>query len=350
VRARISYDKFDKSRALGCYNAGMELAEITDQAAWDNYVAASPYGHPLQLWGWGETKRESNWQPTRLALVRDGNWVAAVQVLLWPIPRSGRFVAYVPRGPVAEAGSTVAHELMEQVAVWAKHQDAIYLRMEPAWEGEGLDWAGWRRARHQIQMKETFLIDLTMEESALLQAIDGKYRYYIRKSERDGVIVRRLAPGELGDVFEIYEETARRAGFGLHSKAYYEHLAARLGEHSYLLVAEQDGQQCAFLWLAAAGSTAYELYGGVNQIGRDGRVNYFLKWQAISMMKTAGFITYDFNGRVSEGVSDFKKNFAPREADYIGTWDRPLNPVMYSVWENAWPLIKRAGRLVRGGR
>jgi lipid II:glycine glycyltransferase (peptidoglycan interpeptide bridge formation enzyme) len=326
----------------------MELAEITDQARWDEYVGASPWGHPLQLWGWGEVKRGSNWQPARLALVDGERWLGAAQVLLWPIPRTKWLVAYVPRGPVAEAGSEVAHELMERVAVWAKRQGAIYVRIEPAWQGEGLGWAGWRRAKHQIQMAQTYLIGLEKPEDELLGAIDGKYRYYIRKAERDGAVVRRLPAGELGGMFAMYEETAKRAGFGLHGEAYYRNLSEALGENSWLLVAERGGKPLAFLWLAAAGTTAYELYGGVNQAGRDARVNYFLKWQAIVMMKAAGFAIYDFNGRVSEGVSGFKQNFAPREVDYIGTWDRPLNAVMYVVWESAWPLIKRAGRLVRG--
>ena len=111
-------------------------------------------------------------------------------------------------------------------------------------------------------------------------------------------------------------------------------------------MAEKDGRQVAFLWLAAAGKTAYELYGGVNQEGRDARVNYLLKWQAIAMMKSSGYSIYDFNGRVSEGVSSFKDNFAPAAVDYIGTWDRPFDATLYGIWEGLWPVIKRAGRFV----
>lgn len=326
----------------------MKLSEITDSAMWDDYVQHNPFGHPLQLWGWGESKRLNHWRPVRLAAIEGEHWVAAAQVLLWPIPRTNRWVAYVPRGPVADPHHGATQEFMEAVAVWARAQGAIYVRIEPAWRQPQLSWPRWRRARHQIQMAQTYVIDLRQSEDELLQAIDRKKRYLIRRGERDGVMVRRLAAGELGDMMPIYRETAARAGFGLHGEDYYRNLSETLGEASYLLAAEYEGRMVAFLWLLAAGSTAIELYAGANDTGRNLNVNYLLKWRAISMMKSAGYAHYDLNGRVSEGVSSFKAHFSPAEIDFVGTWDRPLAPAAYAVWEGLWPVIKRAGRVIRG--
>ncbi|QQR52894.1 peptidoglycan bridge formation glycyltransferase FemA/FemB family protein [bacterium] len=74
-------------------------------------------------------------------------------------------------------------------------------------------------------------------------------------------------------------------------------------------------------WLRA-GATAYELYGGVNATGQKMRANYALKWRAITDAQNAGLKFYDFNGRVSDGVSQFKEGFGPDEVDFVGTWDR----------------------------
>lgn len=326
----------------------MKFTEIHDQAAWDAYVTAHANGHPLQLWGWGEAKRLNGWQPARLALVDGERWVAAVQVLLLPVPRTPWLLAYAPRGPVAEPGSPGAAKLLEEAAMWAKAHKALYLRVDPAWRQAELGLAGWKRTSHQIQMRETYVIDLRQSEDDILNAIDRKKRYLIRRGERDGVTVRRLAAGELGDMMKLYEETSARAGFGIHSRHYYEELSQRLGSASYLMVAEYGGKMVAFLWLLAAGKTAIELYAGSNDVGRNLNVNYLLKWEAIRRVKADGYEIYDLNGRVSEGVSGFKAHFAPQSVDYVGTWDKALVPVVYGAWEGFWPVIKRIGRLARG--
>jgi lipid II:glycine glycyltransferase (peptidoglycan interpeptide bridge formation enzyme) len=324
----------------------MQLAEITDRAAWDRYVAGHDWGHPLQLWAWGQAKQLNDWTPHRLALVDDaGQWQGAVQILLWPIPRLGRFIAYVPRGPVAEPGSQGAKKLIAELVKWAKEHKALYVRIEPAWK-TGKPGKGWVKARHHLQLAETYTIDLSRSEEEILEPMNRKHRQYIRKAERDGVTVAMSA--DVGPMYGLYALTASRAGFGIHSRDYYELLGEELGAQSKLYYAHFNDRPVAFLWLAVAGPTAYELYGGVNAEGAEQKANYFLKWRAIEDMKTAGLKVYDFNGRLNEGVSRFKDGFGPAETDYIGTYDYPLNQVGYRLWEHLWPMAKPVGRWVVG--
>lgn len=329
----------------GCYNSGMEFTEITDRAAWDKFVAENAWGHPLQLWGWGETKAGGSWKPYRLALTDGGEIVAAVQVLLWKLPKVNKFIAYAPRGPVAEPGSKLAERLLGETVKWARAHGGLYVRIEPAWTAGAPK--GWRRSANQIQMRETYTIDLRKSEEELQAPMSRKHRQYIRKAERDGVSVRRLEAGETGAMFELYLDTAKRAGFGIHGEGYYRKLAQELGGNNYLYEASFEGKPVAFLWLAGAGRTAYELYGGVNAVGGEIKANYFMKWKAMTEMKAAGYEIYDFNGRLNEGVSRFKDGFGPDETDWIGTYDYPLSPVLYHAWEKLWPLAKPAGRLLK---
>ncbi len=365
----------------------MQLIEVTDQAAWDAYVSKSPFGHPLQLWGWGEAKRSNGWAPHRLALVESEKWLAAGEVLLWPIPRAGRFVAYVPRGPVADPAGNELAELLNQIVAWAKEHKVLHIRIDPAWRENdlrssriaasnsalrshrapehgslavlnspgtasisvgrnvGLLPAGWQHSAHNIQLPETYTIDLAKSEEDLLEPMSRKHRQYIRKSQRDGVMVERVTDSKnLKPMLEMYAETAQRAGFGIHLGEYYQDLLGQLGEHNYLYYAKFEGKPVAFLWLAAAGETAYELYGGVTAAGQELKANYFLKWHAMMEMKQAGYRIYDFNGRLNEGVSQFKQGFGPDETDYVGTWDYPLNKLGYKAWERLWPMAKIAGR------
>ena len=329
-----------------------QLQVQTDRATWDGYVGSQQWGHPLQLWGWGEAKSGNGWSAHRLALVNEaGEWQAAAQVLLWPIPKLGRFIAYVPRGPVAEPGSSEARKVLNALAKWAREHQALYLRIEPAWKS-GKPGKGWVKAKHHLQMAETFTIDLRKSEDELQAPMSRKHRQYIRKAERDGVTVE--VSHDTGPMYGLYALTAARAGFGIHDRAYYEKLAAELGKNSILYYARFEDRPVAFLWLAVAGRTVYELYGGVNGEGGDLKANYWLKWRAIMDMKAAGLEIYDFNGRLNEGVSRFKDGFGPDETDWIGTYDFPINRVGYQVWEQLWPVAKplgrRLARVLRGSK
>ena len=323
----------------------MNIVEITDRAVWDTFVSANPWGHPLQLWGWGEAKRANNWTPHRLALMNGDTIICGAQVLLWPIPRLGKSIAYVPRGPVVDPAAVKT--LLPAIITWAKQHDALYVRVEPSWKSAPLP-QGWVKSPHAIQLRETYTIDLAKDEAALFEPMARKHRQYIRKAERDGVKIRQSTTNNdmLGPVYDIYSQTAARADFGLHDKEYYDRLFAELGDGQRLYVAEVEGKAAAFLWLAQAGATVYELYGGVTDAGQEAKANYFLKWTAILDSKRAGYAIYDFNGRLNEGVSRFKDGFGPDETDWIGTWDYPLNALGYKLWEWLWPLAKPIGRRI----
>lgn len=323
----------------------MKIVEIIDRNIWDAFVITSPWGHPLQLWGWGETKVLNGWQPYRLALMDGGTITAGVQVLLWQLPKLSSYIVYAPRGPVVEPSSSLSKELMGGLTEWAAGQKALYVRIEPAWIVGAP--TGWIHAQNTLQMAATYTINLRKDEVTLQEAMSRKHRQYIRKAERDGVSVARVPKGKIGNMYELYCETAMRAGFGIHSKEYYEKLSTELGDQSNLFEARVDGISVAFLWLAVAGKTAYELYGGVNGLGAEMKSNYILKWEAIRAMKADGYKIYDFNGRLNEGVSRFKDGFGPDETNYIGTYDLPLNRLGYEIWEHAWPVAKRIGRLLR---
>jgi lipid II:glycine glycyltransferase (peptidoglycan interpeptide bridge formation enzyme) len=322
----------------------MNLNEINDQASWDAVVAASPWGHPLQLWGWGEAKSASGWTAHRFSLSRDDEVVGGAQILCWPIPRSPYRIAYIPRGPVVDPASPDRDELLESLAQWARQQKALYLRIEPAWQETKLP-TPWLKAGNQIQLAETYTIDLGKTTDELLEPMARKTRQYIRKAERDGVTVERST--DIKPMIELYRETAARAGFGIHPEAYYDDLMKQLGDQNHLYYASVEGKPAAFLWLATAGETAYELYGGVNAPGQELKANYYLKWSAITAMKELGLTTYDFNGRLNDGVGQFKAGFAPDEVDYIGTYDYVFNRLGYQLWERLWPFAKPIGRRLR---
>lgn len=323
----------------------MQLTEITDQKIWDSFVSESPFGHPLQLWAWGEVKKKNGWTPLRLGVQVGDHLEVAVQILFWKIPKTNYKLAYVPRGPVIDPLSAEVPGLLKTMAEAAKAQGAIQLKIEPAWQNVKLG-SEWKRSKDNVLLAETYAIDLTQEEDALMGAIDSKARYYIRKAERDGVRIRRVMEvADLDKVLEVYKNTAERAGFALHSEEYYRALLEKGSEHNYLLLAEKGDQALAFVWILAAGSTAFELYGGMTREGGKLHGSYALKAHAMQQMKAEGFKIYDFNGRLNDGISQFKSVWGAAETDWIGSYNLPLKKGHYTAWQLAWPVGKKVSKL-----
>ncbi|MFZ2545035.1 MAG: peptidoglycan bridge formation glycyltransferase FemA/FemB family protein [Candidatus Saccharimonadales bacterium] len=308
---------------------------------WDDYIVEND-GHPLQLWGWGETKAAHGWSAERLfAYDIDKNVIGATQILVRKLPWPFKALVYVPRGPVTTSDNTA--EFLDALANYARSQySAVAISIEPDWAELPVLSKGWQKGENTILLPSTLILDLTKTEDELLASMSKKTRQYIRKSGGgDGVGVQQIKGAEYFEAcLAIYSETATRAGFAIHGDDYYRDVFKNLGEASPIFVAFHEGEPIAFLWLAISASTAFELYGGMNEKGQELRANYALKWHAIQKTKEWGISRYDMNGLVSDGVSNFKRGFADHEDMLVGTYDKPLSP-LYLIWTKGLPVAKK---------
>jgi peptidoglycan pentaglycine glycine transferase (the first glycine) len=334
----------------------MDLSVCRDAATWDSLVASHPFGHPLQCWGWGEVKAATGWRADRLTLYDGSTLRAAAQVLTRRFPGLPVTMTYVPRGPVVSPTDTDAlRALAAALKEHGRRQRSLFCKVDPAWpstgETEHLGSAGFVRSSESVQVSDTYTIDLSQSEDEILAGMRSKTRQYIRKAEREETDIRRDLTGEyLPACYRVYEETARRAGFGLHPLDYYQNLfRSYLPDRQYLYVAIRHGDVLSFLWMVCAGPVAVEFYGGVGEAGQEWKSNYLLKWQAIREMRAAGYRVYDLNGRVNEGIAQFKQGFGPVSTSWVGPYDAVYHPVLYSAWKRGLPLARRLTRQA-GGR
>jgi lipid II:glycine glycyltransferase (peptidoglycan interpeptide bridge formation enzyme) len=331
----------------------MQLREVCEAAEWDSLVAGHPLGHPLQCWGWGEVKHATGWGADRLAVFDGETFRAGAQVLTRRAPGVPVTMTYAPRGPVAapddaEALAALATGLRQH----GRRRHAIFCKVDPAWvagdlgSGDTLVEAGFGPSGETIQVTETYTIDLRQSEDAILAAMRSKTRQYIRKADREETVIVRDTSGEhLDACYEIYRQTALRAHFGLHPHAYYVDLFRLYpAERQYLYVALRAGEPLAFLWMVCAGRQAVEFYGGVSDAGQEWKSNYLLKWHTIQQMRAAGYEVYDLNGRVNEGIAQFKQGFGPAETSWIGPRDAVYHPLLYTAWTRGVPLARRLAR------
>lgn len=337
-----------------------------DPAQWDAHVNAAG-GHPLQLWGWGEVKAKYDWSAHRYVVREGAEVVGSAQVLLRKLPPPFRGLAYVPRGPQA-----AEPDRARVLAALASHVQAehtpVALSIEPDWpepfspmpkkEADELTEAGlakpptgwlkqvadvgFARSGNAGLIPSTLVVDVTPDEDALLKGLSSTTRQNVRKSYRaENVRFGEVTEqSDLDQVLAINRETARRAEFAVHGDDYHYAIRDLLGERSQLLAAWEGDEVVAFVWLVVSGSTAFELYGGVNGRGMKLRLNYGLKFHAMTHVKAQGVQRYDFNGLLNDGISDFKRQFAKHEDRLIGTWDKPLSP-LYPAFAKALPMVRR---------
>ncbi|MDO4872119.1 MAG: peptidoglycan bridge formation glycyltransferase FemA/FemB family protein [bacterium] len=358
----------------------LKIIEITDKDEWNDFINERG-GHPLQLWGWGELKAQSpSWQVRRVFLKNSeektidekkkdhSDIVAAAQILVRKLPFPLRNFAYIPRGSLVLSKKPIERaKLTREIALWAKNNlkpRPVCISMEPDWEeGSFEPTNGWRRAKNTILIPETLILDLTKDENTLLAEMSKKTRQYIRKSSTEVRVREIYTEQEINQALSIYQQTAKRAGFAIHKAQYYQDLKRQMRKNSPIFAAfvrhrtiskNKEGEEVeniteemvAFLWLAASDKTAFELYGGVSDLGQKVRANYILKWLTIIEMKNRGIERYDFNGLLNDGISKFKAGFSNHRNQLVGTFDFPTS-IFYPIWNSMLPAGKKIFRLFK---
>lgn len=325
----------------------LQASPISDPSEWSTIIQTLS-GHPLQDYGWGALKESSgHWTAHRVVIRRqDGTTAGAAQILTRTLPWPLRALHYVPRGPALAAG-TDRGEALTVLANWTqKNLGGIMLKVEPEWDADSLPANGRigaaRPSADTILINHTLMIDLTQSEDELLADLSRTTRQNVRRMFKGTFTAREVtSTNDLEKCLDIYERTAERADFGIHTREYYRDAFSVLGGTSKVFAAYEDDQPICFVWLAANSTEAFELWAGMNERGQKLRANYGLKWYAMMSYRELGLRTYDLNGLLNDGISSFKRGFAKHENELVPTLDIPFGRgVGYWVWVKASPWAR----------
>jgi serine/alanine adding enzyme len=338
-----------------------------DDATWDTFAQQHPQGHLLQSSAWGALKRQVGWETRRVTIVGPDRPYAGAQVLLRR--RLGLSVAYVPRGPLFAEDEQANTLLLAALDRIARRNRAVFLRLEPnilesAPQAGPLHSAlllhGFRPA-DPLQPRSTLHLDLTPAPDRLLAAMSKGHRADIRRAVREGVGVRiGVRPADLDAFYTVMEQTSARAGFAIHSRAYYQLAWELFGAdgRALLALAERNGQTIAACMILAWAGAGLYLYGGSNEDGLRSGANHALQWHALQWAREQGCVLYDFWGipdalaqaataddageraRLEaaaqadplQGVFRFKKGFGGQVVRYLPAYDRVYIPPLYALW------------------
>jgi serine/alanine adding enzyme len=336
-----------------------------DRAAWDAFVAAHPDGHLLQSSRWGALKGRFGWKPHLRAVVAGETFQAGALAL--EKRRFGLSALYVPRGPLFSGDPSIDALLLDDMIRLGRRRRAVFVRIEPniteddprAATLHSFLLARALQPTPPIQPRSTIHLDLTPEPERLLAGMSKGHRADIKRALREGVEVREGGtPADLDAFYAIMQATSARAGFAIHSPAYYAAVLELFGDAARLWLAEYRGAPVATAMTAVWGAMALYLYSGSTTDGLQCGAQHAIQWCAIQWARARGAARYDFWGipdaigqaaRTSDpaararleaaaqhdplyGVYRFKKGFGGITTRYLPAYDQIGMPLLYALW------------------
>lgn len=377
--------------------AHLSILESDQRLLWDAFVAATPHGHVLQSWGWGELKAAFGWRTMRVVLW-DSNQqhiLAGAQILCRSIPLTPLSMAYIPKGPVLDwSDAALCQRFFHALHLLLRAQHIALLRIDPdlpesinlpaegaedsesrastpadlddpgsAFAGlysvaEGhrvvqqLRSLGFRAVEDSIQPRRTIAIDLTPDERTIALRQKPKWRYNAGLAARKGVTVRvATSADDLQRWYDLMQVTSQRDRFAVHTLDYYRHAwnVFKEANQARLLLAEHEGTLLAGIFVTLLGQEGIYLYGASGNEGRHLMPNHLLQWEAMRWAKAQGATLYDLWGIAETedpndpmaGVYRFKRGWGGKMIRYIGSFDYVYSPLAYHgiTWGRA--LLKQ---------
>ena len=312
--------------------------------------------HILQTGSWGAFKAFYDWEPVRLHGPKNQSVLVLFKALVL-----GLTVAYVPKMTLVDSAWEEMRALIEDEC---RKRKAVFLQiecdLEEPYDQDALakQFPTYIIDEETIQPRSTILIDISLEEDAILAAMKQKTRYNIRLAERKGVKVE--LSDDLSGFYEHTQITSARDGFAVHAFSYYQNafdIFTPKGE-CVLLKARFEEKALAYLMLFIHGERAWYFYGASDDENRNLMPTYLLQWEAIRYAKARGAKLYDLWGipDASEdqleaqftersdglwGVYRFKRGFGGKVSRTAPAFVKVYMPLLYKAYR--WLKKRRGG-------
>ncbi|WP_405476939.1 lipid II:glycine glycyltransferase FemX [Streptomyces canus] len=350
------------------------------------FVTARPSVSHMQVPSWGDVKPD--WRAQSLGWFdEDGRLVGAGLVLLRPLPKLKRYLAYLPEGPVIDWTAADLERWLEPMLTYLKGQGAFSVKMGPPvvarrWSAEAVKAAiadpqarhlrdvgatahepraadladrlrrmGWQQTEPggedgfaAGQPRYVFQIPFAGRSLEEIQSdFNQQWRRNIKKAEKAGVKVVQGGYEDLPAFYALYVETAERDRFIPRPLAYFQRmwtaLQAEDDDRMRLYLAHHEGEVLAAATMLTVGEHVWYSYGASTSRKREVQPNNAIQWRMMSDAHELGAAVYDFRGITDTldednhllGLLRFKAGTGGQAVEYLGEWDYPLNKVLHKA-------------------
>lgn len=257
---------------------------------------------------------------------------------------------FCPYGPYLQDHNSLPR-VLDDLKTLAHEQKAFFIRIEPTFP---LDPTYAKELNlhksHDIDPAHTWTIDLTQDESDISKAIEKNKLRHWRIHEKKGVSFRTTKdPDSITILSNLLNNLGKRNKFTPQDEA---HLKNQLKSgFATLYVAEFDHQPIAAALVYDHDKVRYYAHAATDSAHRKLMAGTSLLVQIIVDAKKAGCKIFDFWGITTSndpshpwyGFTQYKKSFGGQQVDYAGTYDLPLNPARYKLYQ----FLRKINRLKR---
>lgn len=331
----------------------MNIREVTDK---EKVQYNKVVNHPVQSWEWGEFRQKVGNKILRLGLYNRNKLTEGYLLTLHRIPYTNRFVAMFAKGPAP------SRQMLKSLKEWANKENIIFVRIEPDVAITHKNAKQMLKLFKEFKMhsgrpffnKSTYEIDLTKPEEELMQEMHPKTRYNIGLAKRHGVqIVDDDSDESFARYLDLMAETTKRQNYFAHTEQYHKLMwdTLRPTGLAHLLKAVYQGKTLVTWILFVWKNKLYYPYGASSVEQRNVMAPHLMMWEAIKFGKKNNLTGFDLWGSDEQkGYTRFKEGFAPKNIEYLGTWDLPIAKKLYYLYRIAeelrWKFLKIRGRFV----
>lgn len=168
--------------------------------------------------------------------------------------------------------------------------------------------------------KITYFISLKESEEYLFSKIHSRRRNYIRKAEKNLLIIEETKPDtELFEQWHRHAFTQKQQKYPFSGKLIRDIIQVAENNNSslFLTAKNQSGDLVAMLWTPFDEDKAYHLLGAYDPNNNVNGAMDLLVWTAIKKAKERGNIIYDFEGSMDPGIESFFRKFGGERRQYF---------------------------------
>ncbi|MBG1232748.1 lipid II:glycine glycyltransferase FemX [Aestuariivirga litoralis] len=294
---------------------------------------------------------ESRWPSVVLEpwiYMLDGEAVAAVLVMVQPMPLKLGHLAVVKWGPILahENGpegravlDAASRHLTEEYAQRRGMMLSVIARAEPqpsTFAYESLVTRGFKPGT-ALPYPDRYFVKVRISDDEQRKSFAQKWRYHLNKSEKQGLAFEVALASEFERFRKLYECMTKRKKFPDYSA--YQTLPKLLSDYPeqlkpQLFFVTKDGEDVAGAVIFTAGRTAVYLYGATNEAALPLRAGYLMHARIISWLRDHSVADwYDLGGNDGfQGLHQFKKGMVGQAGSIT-----PIPPIAhYAAQGRAW--------------
>jgi len=349
----------------------MQVQEINNKQAWEDFLLGCREKTFLQSWGWGEFNSKMQ-RKSWYFMVYDGDKPVACFLTSKIGAKRGIFL-FVPHGPVTIEGLSFEQKkeviklILEKLKEIAKTEKAVFIRISPIWlrNSENISVfkeLGFRAAPVHMHPETSWELNISGSEEDILKQMRKTTRYLVRQAEKnaDIEIVKSQDAKDLEQFNFVYSETGKRQHFRIYNSKYIETEFESFlkNDQIMLFLGKYKGEVAvAAMFVFWQNACYYHHSGSLSEYNKY-PISYLLQWEAMKEAKKRGCQIYNFWGIAPDiksegdvkkskhpwaGLSFFKMGFGGYRKDLVIAQDFILSQ---KYWINY--IIETIRKIKRG--